>query len=292
VNKVNALIIGAGRSGTTSLFAYLEQHPEIACSITKEVHYFSVDDLYKRGESYLHSLFESNNKKIIATADTYLLMDAIAPQRIKLYNPDMKIIIMLREPVARAYSNFNYSVNFGHEKEGIGFLETIALEKERLQNLNIVDKNNQCHFYGSLYHQHISFWKKYFPMEQIIILQLSDLKNNPETLYHALCSKLGIKFQPFDKSAIGLNAASGAKSKWLQQLLLNRDNPVRKVLSFMLRPFRNLVIKSGFIDKIHAINKKKVAIKPLTMEEQATAAQYFQHDLKLLAQEFGIIFKN
>ncbi len=290
MNKVNAIIIGAGRSGTTSLFAYLEQHPEVACSITKEVHYFSITDLYKRGEVYLHSLFESTDKKIIATADTYLLMDTDAPERIRLYNPDMKIIIMLREPVARAYSNYNYSVNFGHEKKGIGILETIALEKERLQHLNIVDKNNLCHFYGSLYHQHISFWGKYFPPEQIIILQLAELKNNPESLYRTFCKRLNIDFHPFDKSAIGFNAASGAKSKWLQQLLLNRDNPVRKAISFVLRPFRNLVIKSGLIDKIYAVNKKPVSIKELSAEEHAEAMLYFKDDMMKLSQDFNIHF--
>lgn len=48
-------------------------------------------------------------------------MDAEAPARVKAYNANMKLIIMLREPVARAYSNFNYSVNFGHEKSDISF---------------------------------------------------------------------------------------------------------------------------------------------------------------------------
>jgi hypothetical protein len=60
---VNVLVIGAGRSGTTSISAYLAAHPEVSSSITKEVHYFSIADLYKRGESYFHSLFLKKQKK-------------------------------------------------------------------------------------------------------------------------------------------------------------------------------------------------------------------------------------
>src|SRR5689334_4503511 len=126
--KVNAMIIGAGRSGTTTVYEYLKQHPEICFSITKELHYFSIPELYARGEQYFHSLFpDYKDQKIVATADTYLLMDRDAPKRIKEYNPGMKFIIVLREPVARAYSNYNYSVNFGHEKKDISFLDTINL---------------------------------------------------------------------------------------------------------------------------------------------------------------------
>ncbi len=292
MSLVNTLIIGAGRSGTTSLYAYLENHPEVNFSITKELHYFSIPDLYHRGESYFHSLFNERNKKVVATADTYLLMDTEAPARVKAYNEKMKIIIMLREPVARAYSNFNYSVNFGHEKVGISFLDTIQLEPERLMSNNIVDKNNRCHFYGSLYYKHISFWNQYFPLEHIFIFKLTDLKNNPEQFYRNLCNRLEINYKPFEHQGKEFNAATGAKSKWLQQLLLNRDNPVRKTISFLLRPFRKLVIQSGMIDKVYALNKKTVTIQPLTDDEKQIAKAYFKEDVELLTKTYGISLDN
>lgn len=288
MNLVNTIIIGAGRSGTTSVYAYLSQHPEVDFSITKELHYFSINDLYQRGENYFHSLFEQRNKKVVATADTYLLMDTIAPERIKAYNPNMKIIILLREPIARAYSNFNYSVNFGHEKKGMQFLNTIALEPERLKSADIVDKNNLCHFYGSLYYKHIQYWNQFFPTNQLLILRLEDLKDNPELFYRNICSNLNIEYTPFQQQDTSFNAASGAKSKWLQQLLLNRNNPLRKMISFVLRPFRNAVIKSGIIEKVYAANRKQAAHTPLTPEQIKQAAVYFKDDLMLLEQQYGI----
>ncbi len=290
--KVNTLIIGAGRSGTTSVYEYLAHHPEVNFSITKELHYFSIPDLYKRGEKYFHSLFESKERKITATADTYLLIDKKAPERIRNYNPDIKLIVMLRDPVERAFSNYNYSVNYGHENISNAFLTALQLEKERLESNDIVELNNTCHFYGSLYYLHLQYWEKYFPKENFILLKLDDLKKDPESFYKNLTAKLNIPYIPFELENKKFNAGSGVKSKWLQQLLLNRDSGIRKIVSFVLRPFRKLIIKSGIIDKVYAINKKEVDQKQITPEEEKLARQYFLEDVKMLKSEYGIDFND
>ncbi len=288
--KVQAMIIGAGRSGTTSVYEYLRQHPAVSFSITKEVHYFSIPKLNARGDEYFHSLFPAGADKTIATADTYLLMDPDAPQRIKSYNPKMKFIILLREPVTRAWSNFNYSVNYGHEKKGISFLETIALETERLQSKNIVDQNNLCHFYGSLYHKHLSHWMQFFPREQFIILKTEDLKKDAQGTMGNIFKFLGLSQHTINTSQ-QFNQASGAKSKFVQQVLLNRDHWLRRSTRFVIRPFRTLIIKSGVIDNISKMNKKKVEQAPLSVQDWVQASAYFAEDVKKLDSEFGIRFE-
>ena len=290
--KVNAIIIGAGRSGTTSIYEYMAAHPEVNFSITKELHYFSIDDLYNRGEKYFHSLFDQNNKNIIATADTYLLMDKKAPARIKAYNPDMKIIVMMREPVARAYSNYNYSINYGHEDKNISFYKSILLEPERLKSDDIVELNNLCHCYGSLYFHHLKFWGQYFPVENLILLKLADLKKDPDKFYEQLSEKLKIAYIPFEQAHTKFNAVSGVKSKWFQQLLLNRNSVIRKVFSFVLRPFRKIIIKSGIIDKMYAINKKQIKSAPISEDALQLATSYFDQDLKMLKLTYGISFED
>lgn len=287
--KVDTIIIGAGRSGTTSLYTYLNAHPQVCFSITKELHYFSLPDLYARGEKYLHSLFTCSGQKCIATADTYLLTDADAPEKVKAYNAHMRILIMLRDPVERAYSNYSYSVNFGHEEKGVAFLDTLAREKDLLPVADIVTQNNLCHFYGSLYHKHISVWNAAFPKEQLYIYTLSDLKKDPEAFYKKLCADLEISYVP-SKNTDAANKASGVKSKWLQQFLLNRNNPVRKVFSFILRPFRTIIIRSGVIDTVYAMNKAKNTIPPISDDEKNKASKYFTEDLNLLESDYGIFF--
>ncbi|HNK99181.1 MAG TPA: sulfotransferase domain-containing protein [Chitinophagales bacterium] len=291
MNKVNTIIIGAGRSGTTSVFAWMEHHPDIQFSITKEVHYFSLIDLYQRGEKYFHSLFEGESKKIIATADTYLLMDHDAPARIKAYNPDMRIIVMLRDPIDRAYSNYQYSVQFGHERSDISFADTITLEQERLLSNDIAAKNNLCHCYGSLYARHLSVWTLSFPKEQIFIGTLDQLKSDADALYKRLSTYLGIQYHAFSQQGEAFNTSTGVKSKWLQQLLLNREHPLRKTLTFFIRPFRNLIIKSGIIDKIYKLNKTQVELPKLTIEERQIVTPYFEQDLKQLEADWHVTFQ-
>ena len=288
--KVNTIIIGAGRSGTTSLYEYLKQHPDVYFSITKEVHYFSIAELYARGESYFHSLFpDVKDQKIIATADTYLLIDKQAPERIKNYNPAMKIIILLRDPVDRAYSNYNYSINYGHEKKQVSFLGSMPLEYDRLNNLNIVDQNNLCHFYGSLYDQHVSYWMQFFPAENFIILKTDDLQKSPQQTVNQLFNFLKIEEIAIDTSQ-KFNKAAKAKSKYIQQLLLNRDHPLRKIMRIFLKPFRNILIRSGIIDKISGMNKTEAVIEPLKEAERKAASAYFEKDLLMLDTNYHIRF--
>ena len=193
--RVNTLIIGAGRSGTTSLYAYLETHRDVCFSSIKEVHYFSIDELFKRGERYYHSFFRKcDDATVIASADTYLLMDYDAITRIHAYNPDMKIIVMLRDPVARAYSSYNYSVNYGHHKAYGTFLDSVVREKDIDKVANIVTRNNVGHFYGSLYYEHLSKWSAVFPREQIFLLKTGDLKDSPRRLSEEMFHFLGLPF--------------------------------------------------------------------------------------------------
>jgi len=290
MNKVNTLIIGAGRSGTTSLYSYLEAHREVCFSNIKEVHYFSIKELYKKGEKYYHSFFRKNNQApVIASADTYLLMDHEAISRIHAYNPDMKLIVMLRDPVYRAYSSYNYSVNYGHHDAYHSFLDSIDLEKDIRKEPDIVDRNNKGHFYGGLYFEHLSKWTSVFPRENILLLKTSDLKESPQEFSKQLFSFLGLSNI---QNEIGqANAAAVPRNIKLEKFLLDRDLPLRKVIRDVTPRFlKNLIMKSGVVDKLHDTNRKEQALKPLLKEEIERALPYFSKDLQLLKEEFDIEF--
>jgi hypothetical protein len=291
MTKVNAILIGAGRSGTTSLYHYLKEHQSICFSSIKEVHYFSIKDLYKRGEEYYHYFFSEcrENQKWVS-ADTYLLVDKKAPKRIFSYNPEMKIIVILRDPVDRAYSSYLYAINNGYEKKNITFQQTLELEKERLITNNIVEINNLCHFYGSLYYYHIRYWMQYFPKENFFILKTSELKNEPEKILQKLASFLNIK--PFKNVVENKekHKAAGSRSKSLQQFLLNRNHPLRKFTRPIAKPLKSVILKSGLINLLYKLNRKKNTLPELTESEKKNFENYFSEDLKNLNEEFGISF--
>ena len=290
--RVNTLIIGAGRSGTTTLCKILEEHSQVCFSKIKEVHYFSITDLNSRGKEYYHSFFPHyKNHKIVASADTYLLMDYDAIKRIKEYNPNMKIVVMLRNPVNRAYSSYNYSVNYGYHNAYTSFLNSINEETSITEEKSIVQRNNLGHFYGSLYHKHLSQWIKAFPKDNFLILTTNELKS--EKLKQKISAFLSIDLFTEQESKNNKNHNPNAvpKFKAFEQFLLNRDNPVRKFIRWVVPSFlKKLIIHSNIVDKIHDINRKASEYLPLDSKTRDKASEYFIKDLKELKKDFNIEF--
>jgi Sulfotransferase family len=124
----NLFVVGAAKAGTTSLHYYLSQHPEIYMSSVKEPHFFSQINPDPRfvalsgcihvsnEESYLKLFEPGKDKKIRGEASPSYLWDEKTGDRIKQVSPEANIIIMLREPISRAYSHYLNDVRAGIEK--------------------------------------------------------------------------------------------------------------------------------------------------------------------------------
>lgn len=288
--KVNMLIIGAGRSGTTSLYEHLKSHPDICFSNIKEIPFFSVKDIYQRGESYYHSFFKLDKQKVIASSDTYLLIDQEAPKRILDYNPDMKIIIMLREPVERSYSSYIYAINNGHENKTTTYRDAFNLEKEKISEKDIIIKNNLGHFYSGLYYKHVKCWMQFFPKENFLLIKTNDLKENYQEVLKKVSKFLNIE-EFKNKIEIRTNRASGVKFMFLHKFLIDRNSKLRKVLSKIFPDsFKEFIFNSKIIEKIKRFNKKEYLYQPLSADDKEFVKKYFEEDLQLLKDEFGISF--
>lgn len=286
--KVNMLIIGAGRSGTTSLYEYLKMHQDICFSNIKEVPFFSIPDIYSRGTSYYHSFFKPDNQKVIASSDTYLLIDKEAPKRILNYNPNMKIIVMLREPVERAYSSYIYAINNGHEKKGITFTESFQNEEKNISDADIITKNNLGHFYTGLYYKHIQYWMQFFPKENFFLIKTNDLRNNHQNVLNKVSSFLNIENFNITPE-IKANKAAGVKFMFLHKLLIDRNTKLRKILRRVSPSFvKERIFNSGIIERIKHLNNKNADYKPISTEEKNYVKSYFEDDLKLLKKKFDI----
>jgi len=104
----NFMIVGAQKAGTTALYEYLSKHPDIQPTKVKELHYFSCESLFKNGVEFYRSLFPiGTSSKLTFDASPSYLHNTRAPGRILAHNPNIKIIVLLRDPVERAYSAWN-----------------------------------------------------------------------------------------------------------------------------------------------------------------------------------------
>lgn len=146
----NFLIIGAAKAGTTSLYEYLKQHPQIWMSPVKETNFFALEGetLNFRGpgdqnyinkfsitkiESYLQLFQGVKNQIAIGEASPLYLYSPKAPKCIRYYTPDTKLVVILRNPVERAYSHFLMFVRDGREPIS-DFAEALEQEEHRMRD--------------------------------------------------------------------------------------------------------------------------------------------------------------
>lgn len=133
------IIIGAQRAGTTSLFEYLRQHPLILTPLYKEVRYFS--DRYRLGPFYYRACFptrwemqragrNSPGKAMTFEATPNYIFSPVVPERIGRTLPTVKLVAILRDPIARTISHYSRSVKLGHES--LSMEEALRTEQERL----------------------------------------------------------------------------------------------------------------------------------------------------------------
>ena len=183
LNQPNFMIIGAMKAATTSLYTYLIQHPDIFMSSIKEPKFFnnlSKDPILEpEGKRFnkittfdqYYSLFSKvNSESAIGEASPSYLFDEKCPDLIYKSFPRIKLIIILRQPVERAYSNFLHSRRSG--KENISSFELA------FQELN---DNPKKHFYKEkgFYTEQLSRYFELFPFENIKILLFEDVIKNP-----------------------------------------------------------------------------------------------------------------
>lgn len=122
-----AIIIGAQRCGTTRFFNLLREHPGVASSLRKEVHFY--DLRFGRGLDWYRSAFPNSGDGIGLDASPYYIYHPLCAERIYSCQPDVKIIALLRNPVDRAYSNYHHERRTKHEK--LTFEEALVMESHR-----------------------------------------------------------------------------------------------------------------------------------------------------------------
>ena len=194
------LIIGAQKCGTTSLYTYLEQHPCVIPAFRKELNFFDLG--FGRGtiwyRAYFPTLFykqqiEKVNRQnaITGEATPQYLFHPLAPERVATTLPNIKLIVLLRNPVDRAYSHYNHEKVRG--RESLSFEDAMKAEKERLRKEKekmLEDKNYQCleYLYFSylsrgIYVEQLKNWMNFFPKEQFLILKYEDFVDDPPGVF-------------------------------------------------------------------------------------------------------------
>jgi hypothetical protein len=195
----DAVILGAMKCGTSSLHNYLVQQPRVIEPLRKEVHYFDVN--HGRGEAWYRANFGRQGETGLSIdSSPYYLFHPAVPGRMRALLPDAKLIVLLRDPVRRAYSHYWHERHKGREK--LEFEAAIAAEAERLGDAHqrLADGTLE----RSFAHQHFSYlargryaeqleaWFSVYPREQFLILRFEDLAQEPLATLNETLGFLGL----------------------------------------------------------------------------------------------------
>lgn len=189
------LVIGAQKAGTTSLYAWLSRHPGVNVSQTKELHFF--DQHFHRGVAWYEQNFSG---RCAGEATPYYLYHPLAAQRAAAVVPEAKLIVLLREPVSRAWSHYHHVRRHGFEP--LSFGDALAIEGLRLHGE--ADKIQRDPRYFSLNHQKYSYlsrgmyaaqiavWLRHYPRERMLFLESDTLRSAPQAALDRVSDFLGV----------------------------------------------------------------------------------------------------
>src|SRR5690606_3458899 len=206
------IIIGAQKCGTSSLYAYLSENPYVRAASKKEVHYF--DWNFRRGIEWYRSHFptleelgrcsQTGSHFLTGEASPYYLFDPRVPKRVKNQLPQVRLIVLLRNPVYRALSHFHDEARRGVEP--LTFAEALDREGSRLRAARAFGRGlgRRHGYYETKAYIHYSYlarglyavqlqrWYRLFPAEQILVIKAEDMYADPQTTLHEVASFLGI----------------------------------------------------------------------------------------------------
>ncbi|MGY8917438.1 MAG: sulfotransferase family protein [Flavobacteriales bacterium] len=277
--KVDFFIVGAPKAGTTSLYHYLNEHPEISMSSQKEPDYFSDADIQNEGMYYgknridtikkYHSLFDDNSEsKLKGEASVSYLFYKNVPQKIKSYNPEAKIIIMLRDPIDRAFSHYLMDYRLGLVSDSF---EDIIDQKSVHKNAKLF---YQQYIELSEYTNQVKRYLNVFDGKEILFIEYEDLKKDA----------LGIVKKTY--LFLGVNQVYRPDvNKKHNTYTMPKNSIIRFIYSFVI--LRNIL--SFFFQK-NLVNRLKIVLfkndkKPKLLDKtRDRLKQFFTNDVNKLAK--------
>jgi hypothetical protein len=271
--KVDFFVVGAPKSGTTSLYFYLKQHPEIFLPSKKELHYFSFSDLKQREagpgdnyvlrscvnteEEYLEHYRGSEGLRSGDISPSYFF-HARSATRINEFNSDAKIIILLRNHAEKAFSQYSHLRGVGREK--LSFKEALIAEDDR-------DASGYSDFWlykkSTLYSPSLKKYLDVFGSNSVGIYLFDDLVSDREKVLADICNFIGVD-SAFQFLSEGVHNVSGKPKSHLIAKYILAPNFITWALRKIIPSSIGAPIRS-FIKGVNTGRKEKIC--PIVREE-------------------------
>lgn len=195
VRKVDFVIGGTQKGGTTALAEYCMANLDICMPRSKEAQYFNHEEHFAAAAvdyTRYHANFEPGPlHRVLGDATPEYMYVEAAPERIARYNPAMKWIILLRDPVQRAYSHWNMQVSRRYDDRS--FDEAIFTEPQRLAAATALQRQRWSYVDRGFYSRQLARVWNHFPRAQTLVLPSDALRSDPATTLGAIATFLGVR---------------------------------------------------------------------------------------------------
>lgn len=295
----NFLIVGAQKAGTTALYQYLKQHPDVYMSPVKEPHFFAFEgrDLDFRGprdretlghmvvkdEGAYRNLFAgARGEKALGEASAMYLYMAEAVGGIGRHAPNARLVAVLRNPAERAYSSFLHMVRDGREPIP-DFGRALAAEEERIKgNWSLIWHYRRMGFY----HEQISRYREAFGPERLRVYLYEDLEGDPGGVLRDIYGFIGVEPSFVADVTSRYNVSGVPKSRRIHALhrFLLRPNPVKAALKpFFPKKLRRRMVEGS----LNTLRNRNLVKPPFPEEVRRGLIEGYREDILKLETLIG-----
>jgi len=284
-------IVGAYKCGTTSLYASLNKHPDIALpsSYEKEVDLFHDNETYRLGSKYWSSYYEFEQHQLLGNGHNVYMTSHVCINRLQAHNKKIKLIAIIREPVKRAWSHYLYDVSKG--------VESRLFSQVVKDELSYFEQNGYAQHGGlldsGLYGFHLNRYLNVFPQNQLHVIFFEEFILDPDKCLKQLFTFLGVdhSFRVPDSSK-KLNPAVGSKNltiaKTITFILRTPSRRVKKCFRLFFRRASLIKLKKWivFVEKLNSIPLKKTDIPDFELK---MLTEFYKNDKIILRKLLGYL---
>lgn len=268
------MIAGAPKAGTTSLKAYLGQHPAVATHEAREFIFFASDEAFGLGYDEAFDAHFGDDARAAAARvakSVAMMYSREALMRLKAHNPAAQVVLLLREPVARAHSEFWYAKRRGREAAA-SFAE--ALDRNAARPVEDA-RTHDAYLARSCYAEYVETILSLFPPAQVAVLLLEELERDPVSVCRSLFAKLsGIDADFAPRARERHNEAAAPRNRMLLYLTTRaRQQPL---LRAALRAVLGAPARKRLRASLMGLNEARFEIPPLDAMTRERLAGYFE----------------
>ena len=211
IERLDFIVAGAQKSGTTALHYFLKKHPQIVLPDRQELHFFDDEEIFSRPVDYelLHRHFRKRPVRLLPVRSasrtdssrgelglagevtpSYLYWKP-AMERIRNYNPQIKLIVLLRNPVDRAFAHWN--MQRFKDRESLDFLDALKEEPRRIAQPLSIESRRFAYVDRGFYSEQVERVFKFFPREQVKIVKFENFRDRKQETLDGLFEFLGVK---------------------------------------------------------------------------------------------------